>query len=144
MSKKKRFSKELFEENDQLAKTAAVKYFTKKGFDVQSNPDRYAADLLLFSKEGTFVRFVECEIKKVWKEDVFPYENVQFPKRKEKYVKAEPITFFMINNKGNRALLVEGTDIIQSPLKEVPNKYVYKGEMFYQVDLKKVTFVELE
>ena len=139
---KKRFSKELFDENDQLAKSAAIKHFTKEGFTVQVNPDRYAADLMLF-KNGKFVQFVECEVKRVWKDDEFPYANVQFPKRKEKYVKEDPITFFMINNKGSRALLVKGVDMICSILKEVPNKYVFKGEEFFQVSLDKVVFVDL-
>ncbi len=142
MSIRKRFDKQLFEDNDKISRAAATKYFENKGFVVKPNPQRYGPDLMLFKKEN-FIGFVETEIKRVWKDEDFKYADVQFPERKGKYVDKDPITFFMMNDTENRALLVEGKDVVGSPIKEVPNKYVFKGEKFFIVPLEKVKFIKL-
>jgi len=142
---RKRFDKELYEQNDAKAKAAAKLYYNSQGIEVEKNPKRYGPDLRAF-KDGQFIGFIECEIKKVWKDEVFPYETIQFPERKAKYVtqnEDHPVTFFMLNKPCNRALIVEGKDMIESKLKEVPNKYVPRGEFFFQVPLNKAKFVNI-
>ena len=140
---RKRFSKSLFKQNDEVAKKAATKYYENIGYEVRLNDNKYGPDLLLF-KENNFASYVECEVKRVWKDYEFPFPNIQFPERKSKYITDKPILFFMLNGKENRALIVKGTDLIISPLKEVSNKYVRHGESFFQVPLIKAVFVDLK
>jgi hypothetical protein len=121
------------------------KRFSKKlcGVELVDNPDKYGPDLVRTDGGG----FVECEIKKVWKTDEFPYGSVQFPERKAKYVyqnKDTKVEFFMLNMKCNRALTVDGQDILDSKLSHVRNIYVNSGELFFQVPLEKVTFFSLQ
>ena len=140
---RKPFSKELYAQNDAKAKKLAKAFFAKLGIELEDHPKRYDVDLVRTDGEG----FVECEIKNVWKDEPFPYESVQFPERKAKYVykNDKPVTFFMLNSKCNRCLTVKGEDLLKSPLKEVWNKYMRGGgEMFFQVPLDKVEFHDIE
>jgi len=143
----KRFDKKLFEENDKKAKGIAIKYYKDLGYNIEENSKRYGPDLLLHDKDNKFIGYVECEKKNVWKEYEFPYDSVQFPERKKKYVLTNQdciVTFFMVNKECSRALIVDGNDLINSPLEEVSNKYIRKGEYFFKVDLKKVEFVDIK
>jgi hypothetical protein len=143
MGKTKRFSKKLHKQNDKKAREIATEWFAKEGYELRDNPDKYGVDLLGY-KNDELVMYVEVEIKRVWKEEKFPYGSVQFPSRKFKFCQLDkPTAFMMINNKCNRALLVTGQDLIKSPLKEVRNVYVDKGEDFFIVSLDKVTFIEV-
>lgn len=139
----KAFSKKLHEQNDEKARQIAKDFFTKQGFLVQDNPNKYGVDLIAY-KDGELKFYIECEIKRVWKEDKFPYGSVQFPERKWKFCNLDrPTAFFMLNNKCNHAVLVTGQDLVKSPLRAVPNIYMQKDENFFQVPLDKATFVEL-
>lgn len=140
---RKKFSKSLFKENDSVARKAATKYYKNLGYEVRPNEDKYGPDLLLF-KENTFASYVECEVKRVWKDCDFPWPTVQIPERKSKYVTEKPILFFMLNGKEDRALIIKGNDLVKSPLKEVSNKYVRSGEYFFQIPLNLVVFVDLK
>lgn len=147
----KKFSEKFFRENDPKARKIVSEFFRKKGYVMMPNGDRYGPDLKLYKnhqefEKGNFAKFIECEIKRVWKEDKFPYGSVQFPERKAKYIYQtdKPVVFFMLNLKCNKALMVKGEDILKSPLKVVPNIYVKQDEMFFQVPLDKVTFFDIE
>jgi hypothetical protein len=142
MSRTKQFSKKLFQENDAKARELAKKYYSD--LDIKDNPDQYGVDLFAY-KNGEHVSCIEVEIKRVWKGKDFPYGTVQFPERKWKYVcqNDKPVVFFMANNNGTRALIVEGKDVVKAPLRMIPNKYVGKDEYFFQVPLDKCTFVDL-
>lgn len=144
MGTRKKFDRKLFEENDRKARGLAKKFLEDAGYEVKDNPDKYGPDLIV-TKDGEVRGFVECEIKRVWKGKEFPYDTVQFPERKKKYVidNDVPVTFLMLNEDCSRMLLVNGDTLINSPLVEVPNRYIYKGEYFYQVDLKDVVFFDL-
>ena len=88
---------------------------------------------------------VETEVKRVWKNKDFEYDSVQFPERKAKFAKLEvPTLFVMFNEKLSAYLVVKDKDLLKSPCVEVPNRYCYKGEYFYQVPLKKVKFNEIK
>lgn len=137
----KKFSKKLFNQNDPKARKLCKELFSKKfGVELVDNPDKYGPDLM--HKDGK--KFVECEIKKVWSGDVFPYATVQFPERKWKYTRAGPVTFVMFNAECTSGLFVDGQDVIKSPLKPVKNIYVSRGENFFQVPMSKVDFFSLQ
>ena len=137
MTVKKRFDKSLYKMYDELAKDATKLYNEGLGQTLTDNPDRYRQDLVADS------HLVECEVKLVWDTDEFPYDTVQLPQRKAKFF--DKLTKFYIWNKSlTRAATFWSDDIKDLEPVEVPNKYVYKGEYFFQIPLDMVEFVELQ
>jgi hypothetical protein len=139
---RKRFDRELFNETDGTARDSAKKYWKSLGHTVEDHPDRYAVDLIVDTGLETF--YCEVEIKKVWKGVEFKYDTLQIPERKSKFAKLDKPAYFMIfNNERSHAFICSHTDLLDSPVVEVPNKYVYKGEMFFQVPIAKLQLVEI-
>lgn len=137
MTVKKRFDRNLYKLYDELAKDATKLYNEGLGQTLTDNPDRYRQDLVADS------HLVECEVKLVWDTDEFPYDTVQLPQRKAKFF--DKLTKFYIWNKSlTRAATFWSDDIKDLEPVEVPNKYVYKGEYFFQIPLEMVEFVELQ
>jgi hypothetical protein len=144
MSVRKRFDSALYEENDRIAKEFVKNALKGTEYQVIENPKKRGVDLLLY-KDSQHVANVECEIKRVWKTTDFPYESVQIPERKTKYTELEkPTIFVMLNNDQSAYAAIPQQTLLNSPKKEVPNKYVYKGEMFYQVPVNTVHFNNIE
>lgn len=143
MSARKRFDPALYEENDKIAKEFVKSLLKGTDFQVIENPKKRGVDLLVY-KDSQHVANLECEIKRVWKTSDFPYDSIQIPERKTKYTQLEkPTIFVMLNNDQSGYLTITQKELLNSPVKEVPNKYVYKGEMFYQVPVTKVQFNNL-
>lgn len=141
--KTKRFDKKLFKENDNKAKKIVSYFFQSRGYKVIENPNKFGIDLQIFNN-NKLAYLCECEIKKGWKTYKFPYSTVQFPERKKKFMKKTGVIFSMINEPSTRMLIVKAKDILNSPLCEVPNKYITSGENFFQVALEKVNFLSLK
>lgn len=138
MSIRKRFDPKLYAENDIIAKEFAKGLLKGSEFQVVENPKKRGVDLFVY-RDSQHIANLECEIKRVWKTKEFPYESVQIPERKTKYTQLEkPTIFVMLNDDQSSYLAIPQQVLLNSPVKEVPNKYVYKGEMFYQVPLKNV------
>lgn len=109
------------------------------------NQDKYGVDLLTY-RCREHVGYCEVETKAVWKGYAWPnaWESVQWPAGKKKFAELDkPTLFFMINALHNRALYTTGEQLVASPIVEVPNKYTKKGELFYQVPITEVTFVDV-
>lgn len=141
---KKKFDIGLYNANDNLARESVKKLFDGSGLEVRNNAKKTDVDLQVY-KDNVHLFNIECEIKRVWTQKDFPYESVQFPSRKEKYAKLDKPTYFiMFNNDQSSYLVVKGSDLLASPQKEVPNRYVYKGEVFFQVNLNNVTMNSVE
>ena len=49
----------------------------------------------------------------------------------------------MLNDDQSSYLAIPQHILLNSPKKEVPNKYVYIGEMFYQVPIQNVKFNDI-
>ena len=139
----KRFDRALFEENDKKCRTKVKELLQNEGFAGVDNVKVRGVDILLY-KDGNHIGYIEVERKAVWKGDKFQYDNVQFPERKAKYAKLDkPTIFVMFNEDMSKFLAVRDKDLLSSPCVEVPNKYVYKGEQFFQVPLTKVKFDDI-
>lgn len=136
---RKPFDRQLFNDNDTLAKNK-VKELLGGKLKIVDNPKRYGVDLLVFNDADEHIFNIETEIKRVWVGD-FPYQTVQFPERKKKFCSLEKPTYFiMFNSDLSQYLVVKSDDMLDSPLGIVPNKYVRYGEQFYQIPLAKVAF----
>lgn len=142
-SVRKRFDRELYDQNDELARGVVKKLLAGTEYQVIDNPKKRGVDLLLY-KNSQHIANIECEIKKVWKEKEFPYESIQIPERKEKYTQLDKPTIFVMANADQSAFVaISQTALLKSPKKEVPNKYVYKGEYFFQVPKDQASFNNL-
>jgi hypothetical protein len=143
MSARKRFDPTLYSENDEIARNFVKNVLKGSEYQVIDNPKKRGVDLLLY-KNSVHIANIECEIKKVWKTPDFPYENVQIPERKEKYaILDKPTVFVMLNGDQSQYLAIRDKTLLASPKKEVPNKYVFKGELFFQVPKDQVVFNDL-
>jgi hypothetical protein len=143
MSIRKRFDTNLYSQNDSVARAKIKELFEGSDYKIVDNAKKTGVDLFVY-KNGTHILNIECEIKRVWKTKDFPYESVQIPERKNKYFKLDkPTIFVMFNDDQSAYLAIKGKDLESSPLKEVPNKYVWKGELFFQVPLDKVTLNDI-
>lgn len=143
---RKRFDRDLYNETDKLAKTKVFDLLmSNDDIHAAENPKKTGVDILVTDPDTNELLFnIECEIKKVWKTKDFPYESVQFPQRKAKYASLDkPTLFVMFNNDLSSYVVVDGASLLASPCVEVPNKYVYKGEKFFQVPLTKVIFNDI-
>jgi len=139
----KKFDKELFEANDLKARTATKLVVAQVyGVEVRDNPDKYGPDLMAY-KDGEFVGYVECEIKRVWGLGEFQYDTVQFPERKAKFLKLGSILFIMFNQDLSRCLMLNGETLASSPQVVVRNKYCPSGELFFQVPRENVEFLSI-
>jgi hypothetical protein len=134
---KKRFDRSLYKLYDELAKDATRIYYEGLGLKLQDNPDKYRQDLMCDDY------LIECEVKLVWETPEFPYDTVQLPQRKNKFF-GRKTQFFIWNKDLTTAATFWSHDIKDLEPVEVPNKYVYKGEYFYQIPLALVTFVTIE
>jgi hypothetical protein len=142
MTVKKRFCKELHQTNDTLARAAGKTYWSSVGYEVKDNPDQYGADLIVNTGQEEF--YSEVEIKRVWSGPNFAYDTLQIPGRKKKFTELDkPCVFVVFNNEQTHAFACHSDVLKESPLVEVPNKYVYSGEMFYQVPITKLQYVTM-
>lgn len=140
---RKKFDTQLYNECDSPAKKAVQALFEQHGFgsfDIVENPKKRGVDLLVY-KKGEHLFNIETEIKRVWKGDKFPYDNVQFPERKQKFAELDkPTIFVMFNEDLSSYLAVVDEDLLSSPTEMVRNRFVSYGENFFQVPLDRVYF----
>lgn len=135
---RKRFDEKLYNRNDP-AKLLAIDFFKSKNKTAVVNPDQYGIDLIV---DEEF--YCEVEVKHTWKGKTFTFPTLQIPERKDKFaVLDKPVMFMVFNSDKSYAFLVKGKDILDSPLVEISNKYVNKGEKFFQIPVDRLTKVKL-
>jgi len=143
---RKRFSRELYAQYDDLAKEAAdkmVEYFCVDNFtdgDNQYKVDRKGI------KDGEHILNVEVEVKMAWAKglDDFPYDEINLPERKEKYTKLDKPTSFVIFSKDLKGAVVFTDHTVSNCNKvEVKNKYCPQGELFFKIPIEKSTHLVL-
>lgn len=137
----KKFDKKLYKENDQKAKKAGIKFWKSQGYNINENTDRYGPDLIA-EKNGK-KHYVEVEIKYNWNKEEFQYDDLQIPERKSKFAKLDMQTYFMVfNSLLNRAFICSTKNLLNSPIQNVANKYMYK-ENFFKIPVKKLKLVSI-
>ncbi len=112
---------------------------TAQGMYCSRNKDRYGPDIIVYSGLSPSY-YIEAEIKLVWKadSDMFPWETIQIPERKGKFMRMrKALEFWVFRQDLQRCIVIPGKVAKASPQVEVSNKYVSKGEMFYQVPVVK-------
>jgi hypothetical protein len=138
---RKAFSHDLFGENDKKARDAARKLFGHK-YLVLDNPYTYDPDLLLYFEDLSFAGFMEVEVKQFWDGWNFPDKFLHISERKSKFLDFENIVFCVFNRKLTRCAWILGKDLESVPLITKPNKYVNKGEQFFNIPVELLRFTK--
>ena len=107
--------------HDAEAKKAAQEFWIKHGHECIENPDEYGVDLLVDGKGRKFG--CEVETKTGWHGREFNYTTLRIPFRKKKF-NEDHVTFFVLNQGRTHAAVVNGKDLIKSPVVKIKNKMV--------------------
>ena len=156
----KPFDKELFKKNDKLGRKYAKHFLPRilrekdpkkyHSVEVKDNQDVYGPDLCCYN-EGELVGYFETEIKHNWVSDKFPFQDLQIPERKAKWIdghKGLPVTFCVLSKPvGNDSVpsiqnmvTVKGRTMSKCPLQVIPNKFMPHGEKFFKIPIDLVNF----
>jgi hypothetical protein len=139
----KPFDERLFRDNDPISRAKVIKYFENQGIKLKENPYKYGVDLIQ-ERNGEVVMGVEVERRHNWDTDRFPFSTIHVPARKGKFVSYEYTTYYCALNKDmTKMFMVKMDDVKNCPRKEINNKYVAEGELFFVVPLNKGRFIYL-
>lgn len=129
----KKFDSRLYEENNWGALDTVLRVLAEDDLFACLNEDKYGPDIVVF-RGFKPVRYVEVEVKRVWKGDQFPWDTIQLPERKGKFLElGKPIEFWILNEGMDHAVIIPESAVQNSPLEEVSNKYIEDGELFYKI-----------
>jgi hypothetical protein len=130
----KEFDPELHRQWDQKAKQVIIDRLNTFGYRAREMSDPCAVDI--------WVDFnMDVEVKLGWGDQDFPFEDLQIPKRKERFMD-EFVWFGVLNKPMNRMALVRSADY--SEIRNVPNKYNPDGELFYIYPKERIWFCSLD
>jgi hypothetical protein len=131
---KKPFSKELYEQNDEIGIQIVIHFLKKKGIRAIKNPNKYAVDLIIYKEQK--IGYGEVEVRHSWDSEKFKYNTLNIPLRKKKLLENDLTTYlFAINKNKTKMYVIKDDAILASPIEENKNKYIKEKEYFYKVDL---------
>ena len=136
----------MHDENDIPARQVVKKFYSNIGYALIDNPDKYGIDLI--DKDG--ILSVEVERRMVWDKDEFPFLDVNFLQRKEKFFNSSRsiITeYAIVSSNLKRIGIIDKKTLmgfidLTSP-QESPNKYVNDSEFFYKIPRTKFTWFDI-
>jgi|ETNvirenome_6_85_1030632.scaffolds.fasta_scaffold11322_3 hypothetical protein len=141
---RKSFSKALFDENDPQARNAARDLAATFGLDeIIENSNQYGIDLLGMTK-GKISVGIEVEVKHGWSGGDFPFSTIHLPERKEKFCNLDiPVIFCILSKDLKQAAIFGKRTVLNAEKVEVPNRFVKSGELFFDIPVSEVRFVEI-
>ena len=149
---KKPFSKSLYEASDSKAKENMILWLLEKfpKCSINSKETTYF-DITLETDNGSPDHFYEVEIKYSWKED-WPdnWDELRIPYRKKRLLdkwKEEysnnDLTFVVFNNDCTKAWHVDANILEDCEVKEVSNRHVKEGELFFHIPTNQAYQVDM-
>ncbi len=141
MSNYKKFSKELYDENDKLAKDVACDFLISRGFILETP----LSEQKEIYKKGDFyiklnksIILVEVERKKVWKKsgEWEGWNTIDIPYRKKD---SKSNIFIMVNNNCDTIAMIKTEKILESKVQTKDTKYT-TDEKFFNVNLDNFYF----
>jgi len=154
-SKRKRFDPVAYKKSDTLAKDCITKYLMSLGHTVLEIKEDYGVDLSS-TLDGIIYKH-EVEMKHMWEGD-WPtvWKDINIPFRKNRLLtqvygddwnkgknKDVEFYFYIIRGDCKVAWKMHGTVVQNSPVVEVPNRAVRKGEYFFKVPVSKAELIDL-
>lgn len=145
----KQFNPELHIRYDSLGRDAVKRYFIAKALlqdkpyrRAVDNPDQVGVDLLLKDSNNVTVAYCEVEVRPGWHGDTFPFATVHVPERKTKLLNNDLHTWFVsVNAEQSHMLVCDAATVLNSPLREVPNRYIAENERFYDVPVSSMRLI---
>lgn len=135
----RQFNQQSYEENDKIAKDLMINFLTKRGHIITQSEETYGTDII--TNKGKYE--VEMSGKEFTNEESFPYPNVNFLGRKEKY--GNDFYYVIISKNKTHALVAAASDIFQKDNKVVvycnTNRNGY--DEVYQLPKDRVKFFKL-
>lgn len=135
----RKFNQQSYEENDKIAKDLMIDFLTKRGHVIEQDEETYSTDII--TNKGKYE--VEMSGKEFTNEESFPYPNVNFLGRKEKY--GNDFHYVIISKNRTHALVAAAQDIFQKDNKVVvycnTNRNGY--DEVYQLPKDRVKFFKL-
>jgi hypothetical protein len=137
----KPFSQFLHDKYDGPGRKAVSDWVSMKwGLKVKENPNRYGVDLICYRSE-TPVGALEVEVRQLGFDQ---HGSIHAAQRKDKlFQEGLPTLFFAVTQDLSRAYWVKANLIANCPLIEVHNKYVSKGELFYDCPITMFKIADL-
>lgn len=146
MIKSKKFEQSLHDENDIPARDTVKKLYSHIGYVLLDNPDKYGIDLI----DTSGILSVEVERRLVWDKKDFPFPEVNFLQRKEKFfIKSKTMLtdYAIVSVSLKRVGLIDKNTLMEliefsNPV-ENPNKYVSDSEYFFKIPKSKFTWFDV-
>lgn len=136
----------MHDENDLPAREAVKRLYSHIGYKLIDNPDKFGIDLL--DEDG--IVSVEVERRLVWDKYDFPFSDVNFLQRKEKFfVKSKTqLTDYAIVSLDLKRVGVIDKDTIMAHIEwampvENPNRFVNDSEYFYKIPKSKFVWFDV-
>jgi|TARA_X000001382_G_C3138115_1_gene168607 hypothetical protein len=151
-SKRKRFDPVAYKKSDTLAKDCITEYLLSLGHTVLDINEDYGVDLSSILDGADYKH--EVEMKHMWEGD-WPtaWKDINIPFRKNRLLtqvygnkgenKDVEFYFYIIRGDCKKAWKMHGTVVQNSPVVEVPNRAVRKGEYFFKVPVAKAELIDL-
>ena len=143
MIKSKTFQQSLHDENDVPAREAVKRLYSHIGYTLIDNPDKFGIDLI--DKDG--ILSVEVERRLVWDKHEFPFSDINFLQRKEKFFvksKTKLTDYAIVSLSLKRVGLIDKNTLMDYVEWEVPvenpNRFVNDSEYFYKIPKNKFTW----
>jgi len=144
---KKKFDRQLYNMVNERSVSAGKKYLKSIGHKITSTKEDMKVDIRS-SKNGKQY-LTEVEVKLVW-DGEWPkhWKDIQLSERKSRLIQyaknAEKDLYFLIFNKSfTTAWKIDSNILDDCELKEVPNRFISKGEYFFIVPTEKAELITL-
>jgi len=132
---------------DEIGRKVCKEYIPKifpKIKYLEDHPNMYDIDLVGYNSKDEIFVHIEAEHSNAWKGDRWYFKSLHVPERKRKFFIKYPVSLYvMVNKEATSIAVVRGDHILDSPLKEVSNKYNRSGEHFFNINLNNVKFYKL-
>lgn len=143
IGRKKAFDARLHSRNDPKTRKLVKKFFKQFNVILTDHVNKYDVDLI--TEDGQIK--VEVERRLNWEGEKFPYDTVHVLERKKKFF-LNGDTHYCIISKDNNYLGFISARVIQrymvdTLLKNNPNKYVQSGEYVYPIPTAEFEFYKL-
>ena len=148
-SKRKRYDPVAYKQSDNKAKKCITKYLISLGHTVLDTEENFGVDLMSTLENTTYNH--EVEMKHMWEGD-WPtvWKDINIPFRKNRLMvqvfNKEPLAnfhFYIIRGDCKVAWKMDANIVKDSPVVEVPNRAVRKGEYFFKVPVDKAELIEV-
>ena len=134
---KRKFSKTLYDEYDEKAKTILMSHLESKGHTISQSKEDYNVDIV--SEKDGYTYFNEAEVKVSWKED-WPsdWAEIRIPERKKRLVakyKDEKgvLNFYIFRKDMKQVFRIKDTCLTEDRLKPAFGRNISPGEKFFHI-----------